>query len=287
MAKTPRSALPGPIQATVRSVLDALKAAGKPSTAAVYRRHGVEDEVLGVLTTDLTSLAKRVGVDHEVALGLWGTGVHEARLLATRVADTARLTQDEVNRWAGEVRDYVVDDALAQMTVRLPQAQELALQWIRRSEEFVSAAGWTVIGLLAKQGRLAESEARRLLAQIGRTIHDAPNRTRHTMNTALISIGGYLEALRDAALATARAIGPVEVDHGETGCKTPDAAEYIAKMAARGARKKTAGHEAVSRKPTAVRKTARDGTGSKAAVGGGRARAKLPATRGSRSARRG
>jgi hypothetical protein len=55
------------------------------------------------------------------------------------------------------------------------------------------------------------------------------------MNTALISIGGYLETLRDAALATARAIGPVQVDHGETGCKTPEAAVYIAKMAARDA----------------------------------------------------
>jgi hypothetical protein len=174
-----------------------------------------------------------VGVNHDVAMGLWSTGVHEARLLATRVADTARLTSEQVTAWAAEATDYGVEDAVAHVAARLPQAQDLAMEWIRRGEEFVSAAGWTVIGLLAAQGRLAEAEARQLLAQIGRGIHEAPNRTRYAMNGALIGIGGYLEALRDVALATARAIGPVHVDHGQTGCKTPDASDYIAKMAAR------------------------------------------------------
>jgi len=31
-------------------------------------------------------------------------------------------------------------------------------------------------------------------------------------------------------LAAAKRIGKVEVDHGETGCKTPDAAAYIRKV---------------------------------------------------------
>ena len=37
----------------------------------------------------------------------------------------------------------------------------------------------------------------------------------------------------------ARRIGEVHVDHGETGCKTPDAAAYIQKMADRAAKKAT------------------------------------------------
>jgi 3-methyladenine DNA glycosylase AlkD len=74
-------------------VLDALKAAGTPSVAAAYRRHRVLDDALGVRHAHLTALANRVGVAREVAPALWSTGVHLARLLATRVADTARLTQ--------------------------------------------------------------------------------------------------------------------------------------------------------------------------------------------------
>ena len=39
----------------------------------------------------------------------------------------------------------------------------------------------------------------------------------------------YTNALRKAALVAAKRIGKVEVDHGDTACKTPDAAEYIEK----------------------------------------------------------
>ena len=53
------------------------------------------------------------------------------------------------------------------------------------------------------------------------------------MNGALISIGGSNPALQKKALAAAGRIGKVQVDHGDTGCKTPDAASYILKMAER------------------------------------------------------
>ena len=76
-----------------------------------------------------------------------------------------------------------------------------------------------------------------LLAKIQEGIHAQPNRTRHAMNNVLISIGGYEASLRPRVLAVARAIGTVHVDHGETGCVTPDASTYIAKMVARQAAK--------------------------------------------------
>jgi hypothetical protein len=52
------------------------------------------------------------------------------------------------------------------------------------------------------------------------------------MNQAVIGIGVRNDALRRLAVAAAKRIGKVEVDHGETGCKTPDAAAYIEKTVA-------------------------------------------------------
>ncbi|MEO6710566.1 MAG: DNA alkylation repair protein, partial [Planctomycetota bacterium] len=69
----------------------------------------------------------------------------------------------------------------------------------------------------------------RLLARIEREIHDAPNRTRYAMNSALIGIGMRSNALERQAIAAATRIGTVAVDHGSTDCKTPDAASYIPK----------------------------------------------------------
>jgi hypothetical protein len=49
------------------------------------------------------------------------------------------------------------------------------------------------------------------------------------MNNALIAIGVYKVALTAGAKATAKRIGKVKVDHGETLCTTPDAIAYIDK----------------------------------------------------------
>jgi hypothetical protein len=58
------------------------------------------------------------------------------------------------------------------------------------------------------------------------------------MNSALISIGIRNDRMEKLAIAAAKRIGPVEVDHGETDCKTPDAEDYIKKARARTKKKK-------------------------------------------------
>ena len=49
------------------------------------------------------------------------------------------------------------------------------------------------------------------------------------MNSALIAIGIRNEDLERKAIEMAREIGKVQVDHGATSCKTPDAEPYIKK----------------------------------------------------------
>jgi hypothetical protein len=65
---------------------------------------------------------------------------------------------------------------------------------------------------------------------VERRIHGSKNRVRSAMNNAVIAIGSRSPALAEAATATARRIGRVEVDHGETDCKTPDAAAYFERI---------------------------------------------------------
>ena len=60
-------------------------------------------------------------------------------------------------------------------------------------------------------------------------IHEAKNRVRDAMNSALIAIGSRSDELEQRTLEVAERVGKVEVDHGETGCKTPLAASYIPK----------------------------------------------------------
>jgi hypothetical protein len=71
------------------------------------------------------------------------------------------------------------------------------------------------------------------LATIEKSISKAKNRVRHAMNGALIAIGLRNDALQKQAITAAGRIGKVVVDHGDTGCKTPEAIPYIQKAAQR------------------------------------------------------
>ena len=85
---------------------------------------------------------------------------------------------------------------------------------------------------LRYNGSRNKSEVARLkrnLSAIEKRIHQSKNRTKDAMNNALIPIGLRNSELEKKALEVARRIGKVEVDHGETGCKTPDAVPYIMK----------------------------------------------------------
>ncbi len=53
------------------------------------------------------------------------------------------------------------------------------------------------------------------------------------MNNALIAIGIFRPKFQEQALIVAKMIGKIDVDHGLTSCKTPDATDYIIKSITR------------------------------------------------------
>lgn len=214
-------------------VLRTLESKGKPNTAKIHQKHGVLERTYGVSDADLGTMAKRLGRDQALADELWKSGVHDARVLAAQIADPESITGKQIATWLSEVNNYIVTDAISELASRMPGALGLARDLVKSKHEHAAAAGWNVFAKAALEGRLEESEAKRLIGTIKREIHGAKNRVRHSMNGALIAIGGSNAGLAELAIAAARSIGRVEVDHGQSGGVTPDAVPYIQKMLAR------------------------------------------------------
>jgi len=222
---TPRNSRPS---LSVSSIMARLKEVGTAQNRKVYARHGVVEDSFGVSFAEIRKLAKQVGTAHDIGMALWATANHDARVLACQVMDPVACSLEQMEEMVGSVDNYVVSDQLAALVARRPDAAARAEAWSRDEAEFVAATAWTCVSVLALRpegpddnwfaGWLARAEA---------DIHDAPNRVRHAMNQAVIAIGCRNEPLREAALAVADRIGPVQVDHGETGCKTPAARPYI------------------------------------------------------------
>lgn len=219
---------------TAAQVIDELQALGKEQTRKIYRRHGVRGDLYGVSYGDLGKLRKKVKTDHGLARQLWATGNHDARILAMMIADPARADSATLDGWAGDLGNYVEADALSGYVAKTPFAREKGEAWIESPDESVATAGWNLLGQLAMHDRALPGEYfAPYLERIERDIHQAQNRVRYAMNNVLIAIGLHSAALEERAIAAAGRIGEVVVDHGQTGCKTPDAATYIEKAAAR------------------------------------------------------
>lgn len=216
-------------------ILTTLEKLGKPQTAAIYRRHGSGERVFGVLTSEIDKLRKKIKVDHALAMELWKTGNVEARVLALQVADPAKLTQADAD---GLVQDGPVRflwPYLTEALSRSPIAEKTMRAWMKARDEAHRELGYGILSVRLRDDpdSLTDADAARVLATIEKEIHRSPNWARYAMNGALISIGIAKPALRKNAIAAAKRIGKVEVDHGETYCKTPDAVPYIEKASKR------------------------------------------------------
>ena len=218
-----------------QEIVTTLKKLGKPQTAAIYKRHGSGDNVFGVLTSEIAKLQKKIKVDHALAMELWKTGNAEARVLALQIADPEKLTRADADGLLKDGPVRFVGYYLSGLLARSPIAEKTMRAWMKSPDEERREMGYGIFAFRLKDDPawVSDADAEKALATIEKEIHRSPNWARYAMNGALISIGVYKPALRKKAIAAARRIGKVEVDHGETNCKTPDAASYIEKAAKR------------------------------------------------------
>ena len=217
----------------LNSALRELKRRGTAQNRKAYRRHGVGENMYGVSFADLRLLAKQIKTDQDLAVQLWATGNHDAQVLATLIADPAQFDAKTLDAWSKDLGNYVITDQFAGLAARTAYWRKKAEKWHTARGEWVARAGWNLLGQLAlHESALPDRYFEAYLVEIETGIHQQKNRVREAMNQALIAIGARSAALQEKALRAARTIGPVEIDHGETNCKTPDAAEYILRTVA-------------------------------------------------------
>ena len=217
-------------------VMAAMEKAGTAQARKIYARHGATEPMFGVSFADMKVLVKRIKVDQELALSLWDTKNYDARVLAAKIADPALMTTKDLDRWStARVHTYV-----ALLAAEGPHGRNRAEAWLVSKSEIQRANGWHLVGALAVRDlSLPHAWFDARIKTIAASIHKAPNVERTAMNNALITIGSRDAAARKAAMAAAKRIGPLTIDHGETDCRDVDAAVDLEKAwsysAAKGA----------------------------------------------------
>jgi 3-methyladenine DNA glycosylase AlkD len=186
---------------------------GDPANVAGMARFGIRPQtrVLGISVVALRKLARELGPDHSLAGTLWGSGIHEARLLATMVDEPEKVTEAQADRWVRSLDSWDICDQLCgNLLDRTPFAVEKALEWSRREPEFEKRAAFALIASLALRDGAPERTLERFLPVIRREATDDRNFVRKAVNWALRQIGKRNDPLRRKAIATAERIATID-----------------------------------------------------------------------------
>jgi len=211
---------------------------GSAQTRKVLARHGVPAEMYGVKIGDLKPIAKKLKGNQSLACDLYATGNYDAMYLAGLVADGTLMTKRQLQSWAkgatcGMISDYAVPSVVCEST----HAHDLAVKWIDSGRSLIASCGWcTLSGIVAltPDEELDLSELKSLLDRIVNDIDDAADPVRYAMNRFVIAVGTYVKPLLKQAKQTAKALGKVDVEMGETSCQVPLASAAIIKVEKKG-----------------------------------------------------
>lgn len=223
---------------TLDDVMADLEAHGSEQTKKTLMRHGAREPFFGVKVEHLKTIVKKVKKDHDLALALYDTGNSDAMYLAALVSDPVKFTKAQLSRWVKAAYWHMISCyTVAWAAAESRFGRELALEWMESPKEQIAAAGWSTYSSLLSikdDSELDHDEIVGLLERVESDIHTAPNRVKYAMNNFVICAGTFVPTLTAKAKATAKAVGKVKVDVGDTDCKVPDAGPYIDKSIAAG-----------------------------------------------------
>jgi 3-methyladenine DNA glycosylase AlkD len=173
-------------------IISFLKSRANPDNVAGMARFGISTAgTLGVNIPLLRELAKVHRRNHGLALELWRTGIHEARILASLVADPLLVTELQMEEWVAEIDSWdVCDQCCSNLFARTAYAWDKAGEWSGRPEEFIKRAGFVLMAQLAvKEKKLSSERFQPFLDLIRREAGDERNYVKKAVNWALREIG--------------------------------------------------------------------------------------------------
>lgn len=198
-----------PKKIALETVMKELKSHANPKNVEGMARFGISPkDTLGISVPILRKMAKNAGIDHDLALKLWATGVHEARILACLVDDPKAVTERQMENWVSEFDSWdVCDQCCGSLFDKTEYAHRKAIEWANRKEEFVKRAGFAMMAVLAWHDKEARDESfLKFLPIIVKGATDERNFVKKAVNWALRQIGKRNRVLNMKAIETSKKI---------------------------------------------------------------------------------
>ena len=194
---------------TSDEIIALLQQHASPQNVQGMARFGIRPtHALGIAIPTLRSLAKKIGKDHSVALALWDTGIHEAKILASMIAEPRLVSQEQMEAWVNAFDSWdVCDQVCGNLFDKTPYAYQKALEWCQREPEYVRRAGFVLMAELAVHDKQAsDDQFLPFFPLIKQYAVDERNFVKKAVNWALRQMGKRNSHLRAVAIQWAEQI---------------------------------------------------------------------------------
>lgn len=175
-----------------RAVVALLKREANPKNVAGMARFGISTKnTLGISMSYLRRLAKQIGRDHDLAIKLWRSGIHEARILASLIEEITLVTKEQANEWVAGFDSWdVCDQICLNLFDKLDFKYELVAEWAAREEEYIRRAAFALMAAIAWHDKTApDSNFKEWWGLIEKYSTDDRNFVRKAVNWALRHLG--------------------------------------------------------------------------------------------------
>ncbi len=198
-----------------QTVMEELQALGKERTKKMYVSSGAKEPVFGVATGAMKPMAKQIKIDQPLAEELYATGNYDAMYFAGIIADPKAMTASDFERWMDGAYFYMLSEYVVAVTLsESDTAQDVADKWTASGDELRMSAGWSCYCWLLgnrKDSEFQKDKISAMLDKVKHEIHQAPERTKASMNNFLYTVGISYKPLSEKAAETAKAVGKVEL----------------------------------------------------------------------------
>ncbi|MDP2934407.1 MAG: DNA alkylation repair protein [bacterium] len=192
-----------------REIINHLKKNSNPKDRVGMSRFGIDIKyALGVKIPVLRSLAKKLGKNHKLALDLWKSKIHEARILASMIDEPQKVSEKQIEEWVKCFNSWdICDQVCMNLFDKTDFAWKKISEWPKRKEEFVKRAGFALMACLAwHDKKTPDKEFIKFFPIIKKYSDDERNFVKKAVNWALRQTGKKNNNLKKHALKTAKEI---------------------------------------------------------------------------------
>ncbi len=191
---------------TTDEILEILHNNKDPKSAGAMKRFGIiSKNVLGIRKPFLRKLAKQIGKNHNTALQLWDSGIHEARILASMIDEPKFVTAEQLDKWTNDFDSWdICDQCCINLYIKTKFCNEKIFEWAESEKEFVKRTAFSLIAVSAVHLKKEKDDVfLKYLKLIEDKSADNRNFVKKAVNWALRQIGKRNLFLNEEAIKTA------------------------------------------------------------------------------------